>query len=204
MYNFTPGAGRSGTGYHCMRLLAIILYFLAIPLARVNAQGLPADSATPLSSSETFGLPLARAQVFDAAMLAWQRSFGREPHAELLLQDRANGTLEGQGRINYRSTQLIGREESMGVISYRVIVQASNGSCTVQVTNLRHSGNRAAQRGGLNMGVLLNGAPPAGKVPGYSHRNIKQLHADMRERATERIKSLMNSFGATLRAAPGP
>lgn len=187
-----------------MRVASLLLFALALAPAPLVAQVVRQDTTAGLTFQENFSVPLSRAQAFDAALLAWQRSFGREPSARIALQDREAGLLEGTARLNFRATQLVGREETMGVIQYRVVVQAHNGGCTVQVTNLRHTGNRAAQNGGLDLGLLLNGDPTPGARDGYSHRSIKQLSIDMKKQCATRMNALMNGFGSTLRTAIEP
>ena len=184
-------------------LRAFPALLLLLVLLRAAAQPDGQESAA-LSFTHTFGVPLARAQMFDAAMLSWERTFGLEPAAVLGRNDRASGVIEGTARINYRSGPLTAREETMGVIAYRVMVQAGNGECTVLVTHLVHSGNRGAMRGGLDFGLLTGASVPAGGHPGVSHRNAARLMDDMRMQATDRITALFNAFGSVLRQAAGP
>ncbi len=176
---------------------------LLLPVAIANqAQVVVADTAAALTFNHAYSVPLARAQVFDAALRAWAQSFGREPGAGLGHTDRENGVIEGTARIKYRGVPLTAREETMGVISYRVMIQAGNGECTVMVTHLVHTGNRGAMNGGMDFGVLTGGIPE--KHPGVSHRNAQRICADMRTQSTDRITALLNAFGASLRMAVEP
>ena len=179
-----------------------LLVVLALPITVLRAQ--PVDSLAALAFSQTFTVPLARAQTFDAATLAWQRTFGKEPGAKLATSDRETGLMEGGARINFRSIMLTAREETMGTISYRVTIQAGNGECTVRVTRLVHTGNASAMKGGLSFGTLLGTASPPGDHRGVSHRNAVRIWEELKTTADERIKTLLNAFGSTLRQASFP
>lgn len=169
-----------------------------------HAQVITSDSTAAISFSRTFTVPLSRSQVYDAALLAWQRSFGNQPGAKLTGTDAANGVLEGVARLNYRSTVLTAREETMGVITYRVTIHAGNGECALRVTQLTHSGNRNAMKGGLGFGLLTGTVVPPAPHPGISHRSAIRIYADLKQQAGDRIGNLLGVFGATLRQAGGP
>ncbi len=169
-----------------------------------RAQVAGPDSTAAIVFSRTFTLPLSRIQVYDAALLAWQRSFGAEPAAKLSGTDPESGVLEGSARLNYRSTVLTAREETMGTIAYRVTISAGHGECTVRVTQLVHAGNRNAIKGGLGFGLLTGTVVPPGPHPGVSYRSAIRIYADLKQQTADRINALLAAFGSTLRQATGP
>lgn len=183
---------------------AIIIVLAFFMPASGPAQTTVGDSTAAISYVRTFAAPLSRTQLLDAALLAWQRTFGSEPASALGATDREAGTFEGSARINYRSALLTAREETMGVISYRVTVVAGNGECTVRVTQLVHTGNRKAQRGPLSFGTLTGRVVPTAPHPGISHRNAVRIWADIKDTANARIGQLLTAFGSVLRQAAEP
>ena len=179
------------------RVTLVLMTLLAA--ARCEGQSGNTDSTAAVTFSHTFTAPLSRAQLFDAAQIAWQRSFGLEPAAKLAVADRENGVLEGTARMNYRSALLTAREETMGVVTYRVTVAAANGECSVRVTQLLHTGNRNAMHGGLSFGLLTGAMVPTAPHPGVSHRNAVRIYGELKEQAGQRVNDLVNAFGSTLR-----
>ncbi len=150
--------------------------------------------------SEDIGLAMNKAQVLAAAQQAWAATFGLEPSGQLSLVDTDNGLLEGTARMNYRSKLLMGREETMGVVTYQLTVQAKNGQCHVRVHNLRHTGNRSAQGGGIHMGLVLDGPAPAEHYPGVGLGVSRRMHGDLRDAATARLGEVLRRFSARLRS----
>ena len=182
-----------------MRALFLLLM---LPWAAVRGQS--PDSLAAVAYSQTFTVPLARAQTFDAATLAWQRSFGKEPGAKLATSDRTTGLFEGSARINFRSALLTAREETMGTISYRVTIQAGNGECTVRVTGFVHTGNATAMKGGVSFGTLIGTVAPPNGQRGISRRNEIQIWQELKATTEQRITALLSVFGSTLRQASSP
>ncbi|MFT3885623.1 MAG: hypothetical protein QM724_09390 [Flavobacteriales bacterium] len=179
---------------------------LSLLLASVVAVACAQDEAPTgtLSFSSVIGLDLSRAQIFDAALDAWTYTFGQEPGARLDHQDRATGVAEGQARINFRSKQLTAREESMGPISYQVVIHADNGRCSLLVLRLVHTGDHNALHGGLDIGPIRTGDVSDLWVPGYSRKLVQGLHTEIRGLASERIEKLMRAFEARMRKAGTP
>lgn len=153
--------------------------------------------------SEDIGLAMNKAQVIAAAQDAWTNSFGQEPGGHLNLVDTENGLLEGSARVNYRSKLLMGREETMGTVVYQVTIQAKNGQCQVRVHNLRHTGNRSAQGGGIDAGTIMEGVAPLEHYPGVGLGVSRRMHADIREAATARLQEILRRFAARLRSLGG-
>lgn len=182
----------------------IFLFTLLLLGTAGRGQFTGADSTAAITYSRTFTAPLSRTQLYDAALLAWQRTFGLEPAAKLGTADRPAGTIEGAARINYRSSLLTAREETMGVISYRVTIQAGNGECTVRITQLAHTGNRNAIKGGSSFGTLTGTTVPPGPHPGISYRNAVRIWADIKGAADAKVDQLIAAFGAVLRQATAP
>jgi hypothetical protein len=173
-------------------LMAIALPFLAMGQADTAI-------ARPLILQDAFGLQLSKARIFQAALAAWTYTFGLEPGARIELQDARNGLLEGTARVNYRNTGLTAREETMGVIAYRVTIQAENGQCRVHIAQFSHSGNRNAAGGGIDIGTLYLGDRPMERIRGISIGTAMKLHADMRDQAIAQVRKVMNAFAARMR-----
>ena len=179
--------------------LAVLILVAAPSVAQPATDPVPGQ----FMIGEDIGLPMNRTQVMAAAQDAWGASFGQEPGAHLTLIDIENGLMEGAARINYRSKMLMGREETMGVVSYQVTVQAKNGQCHVRVHDLHHIGNRAAKGGGLNAGTIMEGVAPDIHYEGVGLGMSRRMHADIREAAAARLKEAMRRFSARLRLLGG-
>jgi hypothetical protein len=178
-------------------MLVILLTIMARP---GMGQSLASDTMGAISYSRSVSVPLNAYQLYDKAMDAWTWTFGKEPGAVLRRSDRESGMIEGTARVNFRSTMLTGREESMGTISYRVTIQVRAGESHITVNELVHTGNTAALRGGIHMGILARGASPQQRVPGLGRTNSERLYAEVKELSHGRITQLMQAFEARLRA----
>lgn len=187
---------------HRMRPLLLTIALLTATL--VCAQGPEPDSTAALSFSSSCSLPMNHVQVYAAALEAWQVTFGREPGAALDVKDPEGAALEGRAYIRFRSTQLIGREETMGIISYHVRIQARNGECRILVTDIRHVGNRNSRMGATSVGLLTNASAPPQKVRGMGHKNGVMLWNELKEVAERDIKELERRFGSHLRESTEP
>ncbi len=185
-----------------MRTILTILPLVLVPLSTGAQAGTP-DVLGQVTFSEVVGLPMSRAQIMKAAQEAWEYTFGQQPAARLGAIDPENGVLEGAARMNYRSSFLGAREESMGVIQYRVSIMANNGQCTVRVFDIRHTGDHAAPGGGIDAGAILDGDAPHEHYPGISLKLSQRLHADIRRSISERAGELMRQFAARLRLLAG-
>lgn len=161
------------------------------------------EAHRPLVLTDAIGLPLSSTQVFKAALGAWPYSFGQEPGARLLLQDTVSGSIRGTARVNFRSTGLGSREESMGVITYDITIQAENGQCLVRINHFFHTGNKNAMGGGVDLGPIYAGERPPEKVRGISMGTATRLHEDMRKQAQAHVGEVMKAFAAGMRRAAG-
>ncbi|MBK9276413.1 MAG: hypothetical protein IPM49_17990 [Flavobacteriales bacterium] len=161
-----------------------------------------ADSTQALMITTAYSLPLSRTQVIERAQQAWAQTFGREPGASLGPADERPDHLEGSAHFNFRSKDITGREETMGRVSYRVRIIATNGGCEVSIGPFRHTGNRSAMRGGTDLGVITAGGPAARRPPGLSARTASGLLAEIRALARQKGEGLLRNFGALLRTAP--
>jgi hypothetical protein len=181
-----------------MRPLAIaaLLLLPCLGLAQVDTV-----AAQPLVLRDAIGLQLSRMQVYNAAVRAWTYTFGQEPGAKVELEDAANGLLEGTARFNYRSSMLADREETMGVITYHVTIQAENGQCRIHISQVQHTGNRNAMGGGIDIGPIYAGARPKTRIRGISLGTAQEVHADMRMQVSAELRKVMNAFAARMRAA---
>lgn len=180
------------------RLMLVIL--LAFMARTGIGQSFTTDTLGAVSYSRSVSVPLNAYQLYDKALDAWTWTFGKEPGAVLRRSDRESGMIEGTARVNFRSTMLTGREESMGTIAYRVTIQLHAGGSRITVNELVHTGNRAALRGGTHLGMLARGSIPQQRVPGLGKANTERLYAEVKELSHARITQLMQAFEARLRA----
>lgn len=183
-----------------MRRALIILLTLLAGLERAQGQ----DAATALGFTRSMSVPLNAVQFFDRASEAWTWTFGKEPGAKLQLSDRGAGILEGTARLNFRSTMLTGREESMGTVTYHVRLQVHAGECRAVVSGLTHTGNRSTPRGGIHLGMIMRNDTDVALAGGMSRGNLVRLHAEVRETATARINLLLQAMEARIRASVEP
>ena len=182
--------------------LALLHLLLALPMAAGAQAHSPAGQA--LAFTDAIALQRSKAQVLELALKAWTYTFGQEPGAAMLQVDSTNGRIEGSARVNFRSTALGAREATLGVIAYRISLEARNGQCLVRITQLEHTGNRNAPGGGINMGTIYAGQRPPGPVRGISQGSVQRLHDDMRGQASEKIQGAMPAFAARLRLLAQP
>lgn len=176
------------------------LFLFALLLTGVAwAQG-PVASGTALSFSRSMTAPLNAGQFFDRALDAWTWTFGKEPGAKIIHSDRATGVIEATARLNFRSTMLTGREESMGTVSYHVQIQTRAGECRMTVTNMQHTGNRNTATGGIHLKQLMRADQDAYKARGLGRTNIVRLHGELRTASEERIGQLLQAYEARIRA----
>lgn len=176
-----------------------------LPLcACVLATGLraQADSTQALTLGAAYSVPLSTTQVMERARLAWAQTFGREPGATLNPANDRPDQLEGSAHFNFRSRDITGREETMGRVSYRVRIVASNGGCEVSIGPFSHTGNRSAMRGGTDLGVITTGGPAVKRPTGLSSRTVTGLLAEIRQQARQKGEGLLRNFGALLRPDP--
>lgn len=185
-----------------MRLLFMLLPLILVGSIRCQAPEMGLGTALSLSRSVT--VPLNAVQLHDAATDAWTWSFGKEPGAKILLTDRATGTIKGTARMNFRSTMLTGREETMGTVSYNVTILVQPGECRVTVSDLNHTGNRNTSRGGIHLKQLMRSDEDAYRATGMSRTNIVQLHQELRLAATDHISNLLKVFEARMRSRSEP
>ncbi|MEX1133199.1 MAG: hypothetical protein WEC15_08265 [Flavobacteriales bacterium] len=184
------------------RLMLVIL--LALLALTGSGQTLAGDTVGAIGYSRSVSVPLNAYQLYDKAMDAWTWTFGKEPGAVLRRSDRESGMIEGTARVNFRSTMLTGREESMGTITYRVTIQLRAGGSRITVNELVHSGNKTALRGGIHLGVLARGSSPQQRIPGLGRANTERLYAEVKELSHGRVTQLMQAFEARLRANAEP
>lgn len=181
-----------------MRILfTLLLYVLLLTAA---AQSLDGQPGSALTYSRSVNVALNAVQLHDKALEAWTWTFGKEPGARLLSSDRSSGSIDAVARFNFRSIMLSMREETMGVVQYKVTIRLSAGECRVMVTDLNHIGNRNTTMGGIHVGPLMRASTVGRKIPGMSRSNAMRLQQELQEAANERIKAVMNAFEARLRA----
>lgn len=181
---------------------AAVLFVLS-GLSGLGAQA-QTESAAQVSYARSVGVPLNAVLLFDKAMDAWTWTFGKEPGARLQVTDRGAGLIEGSARVNYRSAQLGLREETMGFVQYRVVINVKAGECRLMVSELTHTGNRNTGRGGVHLGLLVRGEAPSRRPHGVSGGNAKRIHAELKQVAEARILTMLQAFEARLRAQAEP
>lgn len=182
-----------------MRASLVLLNIIVACLGRVSA-GAQAPAAV-LTFSRSVSVPLNAVQLFDAASDAWTWTFGKEPGARVLSSDRSTGIMKGTARLNFRSQMLTGREESMGTVSYQLLIQIQAGECRITISELTHTGNRNTPRGGIHLMQLMRADADARRTEGLSRTNVERLHAELRNAATEHLTGLLQAFEARLRAS---
>lgn len=181
-----------------------LILFLALSPGLAHAQGQDAETAIALGFTRSMSIPLNAVQFFDRASEAWTWTFGKEPGAKLLGADRDAGILEGTARLNFRSTMLTGREESMGTVTYHVRLQVHAGECRAVVSGLSHTGNHSTRLGGIHLGTIMRNDTDLRPVGGMGRGNLERLHAEVRGSATTRINSLLQAMEARIRASVEP
>jgi hypothetical protein len=106
--------------------------------------------------------------------------------------------------MNFRSEMLTGREETMGVVQYRVTIRTQPGECRVVVSELTHTGNRNTSQGGIHMGLLRQGTDAVPAVRGMGRANAKRLYDELVATSDNRIQQLLRAFEARVRAGSTP
>lgn len=181
-----------------------VLTSLLLFAGHLLAQEPGAGTATALSFTRSMSIPLNAVQLYDRTMEAWTWTFGKEPGAKILRTDRETGVVEGTARVNFRSTMLPGREETMGTITYDVQLHIRAGECRVVVSNLTHTGNKTTRIGGIHMRQLMRSDEDAPPCRGLGRSNAVRLHAELRETATARINLLLQTMEGRIRAQTEP
>lgn len=195
-------ATRSPANLHAMLRGVSIAFGILLAIA-AQAQE-PTSDATAVSYSRSVAVPLNGIKLYDKVSEAWTWTLGKEPGAKVLKSDRESGVIEGTARVNFRSAQLLLREESMGTIQYHVLVNVRAGECRITVNELVHSGNKTTARGGVHLGLLTRGLEPVKRVRGAGGGNAKRLYAEAKQVADARITALLQAFEARLRASAEP
>lgn len=194
----SPDAARNAPYFRTVRLLSI-LFLLLVTVSRGQAQTDPTENGMPLVLEETISLGLSQARIMQAIDSLWPYTFGQEPGAILKHINASTGTVQGAARFNYRSTQLMAREETMGSVAYQITMQVTNGQCKVVVAGFTHTGNRGAPTGGIHLGPIYRGDRPRDRVQGIGIGSARTIHADIRDQSRDRIMVVVRSFATRLR-----
>lgn len=184
------------------RLLFSLLLILANNVG--HGQSLANDTTSAITFTRSVSVPLNAVMLFDRAMEAWTWTFGQEPGSKLLRSDREQGVIEGVARVNFRSELLTNREQSMGTIQYRVIINIKPGECRTVITELNHTGNNNSGRPGIHLGLLTRSVAPPKRIPTMGRTSSIKLYTEVKGTATQRIQSVMQAFDYRLRAGAGP
>lgn len=183
-----------------MRSLPILVSLVLLP-AIGHAQAPSGPSA--MQFARAISLPLSKARVAALVPAAWDNSFGLDEGARLDAQPDGS-SFEGGAWHPFRPTQLEAREQLSGRLSYRVSVQADNGSCQVRVGHVTHRGSPSAKGGAIDLGVLREAPPADLRIPGLSRSLAQKLYQGAVDAANARIIELLGRFEATLRERAGP
>lgn len=159
----------------------------------------PADPGVALTYERSVAVGLTMAQLHDHALEAWTWTFGTQPGGRILGMDRSAGTIDATARFNFRSTMLTMREETTGVVEYKVSIRMSSGSCRVEVSELTHTGDRGTTLGGVHAGVLMK-EPGGGRIRGMSRAHAVQLRKELAEASDRHIGAMLDAFFARLLA----
>lgn len=173
--------------------------FLLLLAGLASAQKDTVEEARPLVLVDALALPRSMAQLGQGAAQAWPYSFGQEPGARIISNDPAKGTLEGSARFNYKSTGTAARLGTLGVIEYKVSIQAENGLCRIRISQFVHTGNKNAPGGPINLGVIYTASRPLERIPGVSRGVAQKLNDDMRDQVKARLMEVIKGFYAQLR-----
>jgi hypothetical protein len=187
-----------------MRRLFLLIPIMAAPWTLARAQENAPGPAQALGITRSMSIPLNGVQLYDQVLEAWTWTFGKEPGATLLRSSRELGVLEGSARVNFRSMMLVGREESMGTITYHIHFQVRPGECRAVISQFVHTGNANTARGGIHLGRILRDEAAVTNVRGLSHGNTVQLHAEVRVAVTTRIETLLRTMESRIRANVEP
>lgn len=180
-----------------------LLILLLLPMG-LTAQVAEEAAGAAISYARTVSVPLNGLLLHDKALEAWTWTFGKEPGAKVMRSSREQGLIEGTARVNFRSQTLALREETMGVIQYRVLISSRAGECRITVSELNHTGNRNTARGGVHLGILMRSEGPANPVRGVGGATARRIHSELKAVAEGRILALLQAFEARLRSSAEP
>jgi hypothetical protein len=141
-------------------------------------------------------------RLHEHALEAWTWTFGVQPGARILRVDGSTGEIDATARFNFRSAMLTMREETMGVVEYKVTIRTGAGECRVQVSDLTHTGNRSTTLGGVHAGPLTR-HPGGRRIRGMSRMHGAQLQGELVEASDRHMEALFDAFEARLRANAG-
>lgn len=165
------------------------------------AQDNPELAPRLLVVKEAIALPQSMAQIGKAATKAWPYSFGQEPGSRIVLDDPSTGRLEGVARFNFKSSTTANRPGTLGIIEYRVGIQAENGLCRILISQFVHTGNRNAPGGAIDLGHVYAAERPPERVPGISRGAAQRLNEDMRNQLRAHLGEVIKTFRMQLRVA---
>ena len=182
---------------HVSRMLSIFLFVLSTYTG--VTQPISTDVPVALTVTRSVSVPLNTLQLFDKAMESYKWTFGKEPGAQLIRSDRESGIIEAIARVNFRSDQLSMREESMGVIGYKILINTHAGECTVLVTEFIHKGNHGPNRAAIDLRLLTISTAPIDPPIRMAHSNLVKLYSNAKESANDRVLKVMQDFCSRIR-----
>ena len=189
------------SNFACMRTVLASLSIALCLLSWSQSTG-PSDPGVELTYARSISVMLTNEQLHDLALDAWTWTFGTQPGARIIRNDRSTGAIEATARFNFRSSMLTMREETMGVVEYKVTIRAGDGECRVQVTDVTHTGNRSTTMGGVHAGVLTR-EHGGRRIRGMSRAHGMELRGELLEAGDRNIGAMLDGFEARLRANAG-
>ncbi|MBP6312448.1 MAG: hypothetical protein WAR83_00870 [Flavobacteriales bacterium] len=181
------------------RSLSIFLFLLCA--CSGAAQSISTDVPVALTVTRSVSVPLNAVQLFDKAMESYKWTFGKEPGAQLIRSDRESGEIEAIARVNFRSDQLSMREESMGVIGYKILIKTHAGECSLLITEFVHRGNHGSRRAAIDLGLLTLSSEPIDPPIRMAHSNLVKLYSNAKESANDRVLKVIQDFCSRIRVS---
>lgn len=135
---------------------------------------------------------------------AWPFTFGNLPGAELEQVDTLGGSFRGKARINFRSMLLLAREQTNGVVFFRVQGQVRDGALHVVIDEAQHSGNHDAVNGPIHIGPLYQELRPMVRVPGVGRRNADAIHDDARTQLQLHVDLILRDLASRMARSEAP
>lgn len=174
-----------------MRPALLVLFTITIFLVQ-GQQTAPVQNTEPLVIKGSVTLSASAEEIISRMNRAWKYSFGQEPAAKLL--DKSSDQMTAKAHFYYKSETLTAREDTRGIISYNIVLQAQDGKCNYTIDQFVHRGNTTSRGGGIHFGRLMKGLDPGRKVRGLGRRNIQRIHEDMKLQVEKRMNKLLEIF----------
>jgi hypothetical protein len=183
---------------------ALLLLCFGLFCGSLIAQGTGDPPATALSFSRTTSIPLNKVQLHDRALEALAATFGREPGAKVLLTDRESGDHRSGRSDEFPFGDVDGSRGNHG--HHRLFHPCSSECRRIAGGRIGFSAYGEPQHGTWWHKRWETDADDdhAQTTAGLGRSNVVRVHAELRELATKRINSLLQSMEAYIRANMEP